>query len=417
MARLKIYGKTKLCGRVKISGAKNEALKAIPLTVILKNKVRICNAPNIIDVVNQAKILESLGAKISFADNVISVDPTLITRHDITSTCAGKLRASIVFAGPLLARFGEVSLPYPGGCLIGARPIDTHLNAFRQVGAKIKENKDVFSICLANPTNSNVILQEKSVTATENIVLYAAGVPVKTKIENCAIEPEITDLLHQLVKAGCRIKGIGERSVEIIGSKDLSIDEFTVMPDRIEAGTFAAAFISTGGQGEISPFPAESLTSFLDILEDCGAKIKIKDDTAIVSGGGKLKPFKISTAPYPDFPTDLQSPMSLIAACAEGESIIIENMFENRLFYLNELKKMGLKAEILDPHTAKINGGANLKPTTIESLDLRSGITLLIAAIMTEGTTIIENAQIIDRGYEKIEEKLKALGAKIERID
>lgn len=417
VARLKINGYTPLIGKVSISGAKNEALKVVPLSIIINGKIEISNVPDILDVANQTKILKSTGADVSYGVKTITVDTSAVSKSDITLTCAGKLRASIVFAGPLLARFSHVTLPYPGGCLIGARSIETHLDAFKQVGAKIVENKNVFSISIKQQKDSIVNLNEKSVTGTENIIMYAAGIEATTLITNCAIEPEITHLASNLEKAGCKISGIGTRELRIRGSKKLRLEKYEIMPDRIEAGTFMAAFVATSGEGEIYPYPANDLETFTRAVESTGAMIRIENNRAIIKKQPRgLKPFAIETAPYPGFPTDLQSPMSLLAARAKGVSLIRENMFENRLFYLKELEKMGLRVNLLDKQVAEISGPATFKPTTIESLDLRSGITLLVAAIMTEGETVIKNAEIIDRGYEDIETKLKNLGAKIERF-
>jgi UDP-N-acetylglucosamine 1-carboxyvinyltransferase len=419
MARFKIVGATPLVGNVKISGAKNEALKAVALSLNIKNKLKITNAPQILDVVNQGKILKSTGSIINICNNnEIIIDTTYANNFDLTDTIAGKLRASIVFAGPLLARFKSVKLPYPGGCLIGCRSIDTHLDAFRQIGAKISEHKRIFSINIDEFHDSNIILKEKSVTATENIVMFASAIAVKTKIDNCAIEPEIIHLLLNLQKAGAQIDGIGTRTLIIKGSQNLKLKTYEIITDRIEAGTFVCAMISSGGEGEVSPYPADQLESFTRLIKSTGANFDIIDNKAIIKQSRfPLKPFSLKTGPFPEFPTDLQSPMSLLALRAKGVSLFVETMFENRLSYLEILRKMGASIKIIDRQTAEINGPCKLRSANIESLDLRSGITLLLAATMSEGETFIEKAEIIDRGYEKIDEKLKLLGANIERIN
>jgi UDP-N-acetylglucosamine 1-carboxyvinyltransferase len=418
MARFKILGKTPLIGDVRISGAKNEALKAIAVSLVIKNELKITNAPRILDVLNQGEILKTTGTRIAHRGNEITINSTRADNFDLTCTTAGKLRASIVFAGPLLARFKSVKLPYPGGCFIGARSIDTHLDAFRQVGAKISEAKKIFSIKLDEFRDSTVVLAEKSVTATENIVMFASAIPHKTIIENCAIEPEIISLLEHLQKAGAKIEGIGTRSLLIEGIENLKLKHYNIIPDRIEAGTFLCAMIASGGEGKISPYPADYLDSFTRLVKSTGAKFKIVDNEAFVEKSHfPLKPFSLKTGPFPEFPTDLQSPMSLLALRAKGVSLFNETMFENRLSYLKALKKMGADIKLINPKTAEISGPCELVSTEIESPDLRSGITLMLAAIMSDGETYIDKAEIIDRGYEKIDEKLKNLGANIERVE
>jgi UDP-N-acetylglucosamine 1-carboxyvinyltransferase len=416
MARYKIIGKTSLNRQVSVSGAKNEALKLIPLTILLSGKTIIENVPAINDVLVQLKIVESIGGKYSFSDNRLEIDCQNIQKSDITSAYASRFRASIVLAGPLLARFGQVNCPYPGGCLIGARPIDTHLDAFRQLGAKIKENTRHISIRIDEITANMVILKERSVSATENIALFCAGMPITVEIQNCATEPEVQDLLRNIQMCGAKVEGIGSKNIKITGTKSLKCNSLRVMPDRIEAATFLIAMIATGGEGTISPFPETGLEPVIEVLKQTGAKFEITNGKAHVYKNGLLKPFKISTAPHPGFPTDLQSPMSLIASRCEGTSYIEETMYENRLTYINELKSMGMKADLKDSHHAVIYGPTKFVCAVIPSLDLRSGITLLLAGIMAEGETIIENAQIIDRGYEKIDQKLTTLGASIVRL-
>ncbi len=418
MTRFRIIGETPLVGNVKISGAKNEALKAIALSLVIRNQFNISNAPQILDVLNQGRILKSTGSTVKYENDNIIIDTKTATNFDLTNTIAGKLRASIVFAGPLLARFKSVKLPYPGGCLIGARSIETHLDAFRQAGAKISEHKRIFSIKIDEFRDSTIILKEKSVTATENLIMYASAIPFETKIENCAIEPEIINLLKNLRKSGAQIEGIGTRSLTIKGSSSLQLKNYDIIPDRVEAGTFLCAMIASGGEGEISPYPTDQLDSFTRLVKSTGANFEVINNKAIVKKSHfPLKPFSLATGPFPEFPTDLQSPMSLLALRADGVSMIVENMFENRLGYINVLKKMGADTSLIDAKTAEINGPCDLSSANIESPDLRSGITLLLAATMSNGETFIDKAEVIDRGYEKVDEKLRTLGANIERVE
>ncbi len=416
MSIFKINGGVQLRGEVKISGAKNEALKLIAFAVLLKKPVCIRNIPQIVDIERQLEIFKCLGGKVKNIESGIELDARSIEKFDISKSTANKLRASLVYLGPLLSRFSQAVILQPGGCQIGERPIETHIDAFRQLGATITENKEKIILKLDEPKHNKVILCEQSVTATENIAMYAAAQEKEIIIENCATEPEISALLNEMVKSGACISGIGTRTLKILGSKDLNLDSADVIVDRIEAATFAIAFAATGGEGTVTPFPSENLQSFVDVLKKCNVKIEISGNSAKVLKSEDLKPFSISTLPYPGFPTDLQSPMSLLASRAKGVSHIEETMYENRLGYLKELQKMGLNVEFHGLHRADVAGPVHLRSTTIHSLDLRSGITLLIAGLMADGETTIEDAQIIDRGYENIEDKLARLGAKIKRI-
>ena len=415
MARFRIVGGKKLSGVAKISGSKNEALKLIPLSVVINNKLLVSNVPRIKDISSMLEIFESIGGKYKFYGNTLSLDGRAVNKTRIPTKLAGKLRSSIVFLGPLLARFGEVSCPHPGGCVIGSRSINTHTDAFRQLGAILTIDDCRFNLKINKNSGGTVVLKEKSVTATENIILYACSLDSKIVLKNCAIEPEIIHLLKTIRRGGARVRGIGSRFVTIEGKEFLKIKNIEVIPDRIEAGTFAIALIATGGSGKVTPFPKNDLAPLVNLLKKSGAKISFKGKDLIVKESHKISPFSISTSPHPGFPTDLQSPMSLIAAIAKGKSKISENLFENRLVYLLELEKMGLSVTIDGPHKATITGPVKFQAKTIDSLDLRSGITLLIAGIMAQGETVINKAEIIDRGYENVEKKFIRLGAKIYR--
>jgi len=418
MSKLEIEGKARVSGGIKVSGAKNEALKAIALSLVLRGKVLLKNIPLISDALNLLKVIESIGAEYEISANDVLIDTGQVETSTIESPVVGNLRASIVLAGPLLARFGRFSSLLPGGCVIGARSIETHLDAFKQLGAEVKISDDKrLTINLPKPTKNKIILKEKSVTATENAILYASAVGSEITIENCAVEPEIIELTKVIRSAGAEVRWGEDREVKIKGSQNLSINEIEIMPDMIEAGTFAILFVATGGEGTVYPFPKEELKAFLEVMKESGANIEIKNDKAIIKKSEKIKPISITTEVYPGFPTDLQAPMALIAAIADGVSTINETLYENRLGHLAELEKMGLKVEIIDKHKAQITGPAKLSPTTIRSYDLRAGITLLIAAIMAEGKTVIENAELIDRGYENIDQKISQLGVKLKRID
>lgn len=418
MGSFYIKGPKKLSGKVRVSGSKNEALKLIPLSVCLKNVVTIKNVPKILDISSQLEVFRHLGGTYKFDEDLV-LDATKVSGSSIVCDKAKSLRASIVYLGPLLARFKKAQVPFPGGCAIGSRPIDTHLDAFRDLGAKITTEGNVVSLTIADVTTDRVTLKEKSVSATENILLFLSAIKSKVTVSNCAVEPEILHLIEILKRAGAKIKQVDDRTFDVEGSEDLEVEHIEVMPDRIEAGTFAIALLATGGEGEIAPFEKEHLGSLIDVLRRCGATIDVDKDKRIcrVASAKEYKSFKIRTGPYPEFPTDLQSPMALIASRASGVSNINETMFENRLGYLEKLGRMGLEYEIIDKNNASITGPADLRASRVESPDLRSGITMLLAAVMAKGESRIDMAEVIDRGYENIEVKLNKLGADIKRVD
>lgn len=416
MGRLEIIGKKPLTGEVKISGAKNEALKVIPFSILARDGFVLKNVPDIADIRKQLEIFEDLGGKYDFHDNTLFLDGREVQKTALKNGLATKLRSSIVFLGPLLARFSRVTIPFPGGCAIGQRPIDSHLKAFEDLGAKVECQNESYEISFNGFTNKEITLSEQSVTATENILMFLCGFEEDFIINNCALEPEIIALTEIMKQAGAKIE-IQDRTFKIKGSKDLALQEAEIISDRIEAFSYLVGFLITGGEGKIINFPAKYMELPLDKLKSIGANFVLDGDNLIVRRSDELKPFEISTAPYPGFPTDMQSPMSLLAAFADGTSIINETMFENRLGYIKELQKMGLKAELVDNHTAKIEGASELNGAEIEALDLRSGITLVLAALAANGKSVIEKGEIIDRGYEKLTEKLTALGASVTQYD
>lgn len=416
MGRFIVNGGNKLSGSLEVSGAKNEALKIIPLAILVNSEFIVDNVPDIADIRKQLEIFEDLGGKYEFKNSTLKLDGRPIAKATLKNGLATKLRASIVYIGPLLAKFKKVTVPFPGGCAIGRRPIDSHLRALKALGAKIQCEGETYKITFEEFISSRVTLTEPSVTATENILMFLSYFEEEFEVHNCAIEPEIMALADVLNKAGAKIELIGERSFKISGSRELSLDTIEVIPDRIEAFSYLIAFLVTGGSGTIKNFPAYAMKEPLKVLKDSGASFKFDENKIEVLESSRFKPFTIETAPYPGFPTDMQSPMSLVACLAEGESIINETMFENRLTYIDELKKMGLKAEATK-HRANIKGPAKLEGAKIVSLDLRSGITLVLAALMAEGKSTIENSEIIDRGYENLIEKLSSVGAEITRND
>jgi UDP-N-acetylglucosamine 1-carboxyvinyltransferase len=416
MGRLEVIGTKPLSGEVKISGAKNEALKVIPFSILVQNSFVLKNVPDIADIRKQLEIFEDLGGEYEFIDNTLSLDGTKVIKTTLKDGLATKLRSSIVFLGPILAKFSRVTIPFPGGCAIGQRPIDSHLKAFEDLGAVTNCQNESYELNFDGFKNKEITLCEQSVTATENVLLFLCFFEDDFIVNNCALEPEIIALTEIINQAGANIE-IHERTFKVRGSKNLSLSEAEIIPDRIEAFSYLVGFLITRGEGKIINFPANYMELPLQKLKEIGADFEVYGNDLLVKGPGELKPFEISTAPYPGFPTDMQSPMSLLAAFATGTSTINETMFENRLGYISELQKMGLRAEVIDNHTAKIEGPSDLKGAEIEALDLRSGITLVLAALAASGKSNIEKGEIIDRGYEKLTEKLTSLGAGVTRYD
>lgn len=417
MAEFIIKGSKKLNGTIQVLGAKNAALKMIAAAVLVKGKITLHNVPRILDIENMLEILRLSGAEVVHLNHTVTIDTTNLKNEDPSADLVEKLRASLVLIGPYLSRFGRLNVPRPGGCSIGKRPIDLHLKAFAKLGAKIS-HQDKFYHLRAEKLQGTVIdFPSVSVTATENVMMAAVLACGETIIKNPAKEPEIVDLANFLNQMGAKITGAGENEIKIEGVEELFPTEYTVMPDRIEAGTFVILAAVTGSELNITNCQPKDLNAFLAKISEVGVKTEIgKDYIKVLKSERKYLPISLKTDVHPGFPTDLQAPMGLLLTQASGESTIFETIWENRLGYLRQLEKMGAKIEIIDSEHAKIFGPTSLNGATINSLDLRAGATLLLAGLTAEGETIINHAENIDRGYERIEERLKSLGAAIERV-
>ncbi len=421
MAQFKIQGKKQLKGKITISGAKNAALKIIPAAILGNSPSIIKNVPKIADIFKMDEILQSIGAKVTFSDNTFTVDPTGIESTTPDDKLVKKLRGSIVLIGPLLAKYGKATFCQPGGCLIGARPIDDHTDLFEQLGVKISynetENKYFFN---GKPRAGKVVLKAMSVTATENAIMATVLSPGITEIHVCAAEPEIADLAKFLNSMGAKIAGAGTHEITIEGVKELRGTEHEILPDRIEAGTYIITAVATNSELEIGPIIPDHLSLVLKKLENVGARFEIieKDGRSYFHSHkhGQLIAQNIDTRPYPGFPTDLQSPYAVLMTQAKGETQIFETIFEGRFRYLEELILMRASLEIENPRTFVINGPTNLIGTEISSRDIRGGAAVVIAALIAEGETVINDIEFIDRGYEDMDGKLRAVGAKMERI-
>jgi UDP-N-acetylglucosamine 1-carboxyvinyltransferase len=417
MSKFVIQGPCKLNGEVKVSGSKNAALPIIAATLLAKGKFRITNVPMITDIENMLYILEDLGAHVSFVNHVVEIDTTKVTSTELDEKKVKNMRASILLAGPLLARYGKVELAHPGGCFIGARPIDVTVDGFDKLGVDFTETDDTYIFKTRNLAG-NEIVADFSVTGTENFVMAATLAKGTTRIELAACEPHVVNLCYFLRRMGADISGIGTHTLIIKGKKKLKPGSFKIIYDQIEAETFVLAAAASKGHLRIKGFVKEDHLLFLKKIEQANVNFEIIDSETIeIRQTTAIKPVSLQTGVYPGLPTDIQAPFGVLLTQAEGISEIYETIYEGRLNYLNELNKMGADCIIKNSHEAIISGPTPLYGTTIESYDLRAGATLLIASFIADGESTIERAELIDRGYEKIDERLNALGANIVRVE
>jgi len=416
MSKFIIEGGKKLNGTVRVSGAKNAALPIMCATLLSDKKSVLTNVPDIADVRSMIKIISSIGAKITFKDNRLEIDPSNLKKLDFLDDLVKNMRASILIIGALLPRIKEVKMEFPGGCVLGKRSVSTHTESLKELGCEIIDETNLLHIKVKKLIGKKIILQELSVTATENLIMAATLAEGITNIRLAAAEPHVQDLCHFLNKMGAKITGIGTNSLEITGVKELKGAEHAISGDYLEAGTLAIAAVATGGEVTVDGIKTDYLDSLWQKLREIGVKFTLNDNSVIIHPTEELKPVKmLRTAVYPSFPTDLQAPFAVLLTKATGVSKIFETLFEGRLNYLFELEQMGAYIEYLNPHQALIIGPNKLKAIPISSCDIRAGAAMVIAALMTEGTVEISNINYIDRGYENLEEKLRSLGALILR--
>lgn len=421
MHYLRINGGKKLSGSVKISGAKNAALPLIALSILSKNEVVIKNLPAVSDIHTLIQLLSNLGAKCEFLDaNTAKIDPREINSTKAIYDIVRKMRASILVLGPLLARFRHCEVSLPGGCAIGARPIDLHLSALEKMGAEVKIEQG-YVVCTAKKglKGATINFDKITVTGTENIVMAAALASGTTHIINAAKEPEVIAVCNALKSAGIDIEGIGTNEILIKGSGGelLSLDEISIIPDRIEAGTYLCAGAITGSRITITHACAAHLGAVLAKFEDMGFKFEISsgDDEITILPASKIKPVEIITSEYPGFPTDMQAQFMALACISSGVSTIDERLFENRFMHVSELSRMGADIR-LNGHIATISGG-KLNGADVMATDLRASSALVLAALAARGESKIHRIYHLDRGYERLEAKLGALGADIQRLE
>ena len=411
---LKVQGGKELEGRVKISGAKNSAVALLPATLLCDEIVNLLNVPDISDTVALFDILSYLGAKITnLGEESYKIDVSNIENKPITDEMSNKLRASYYFMGALLGKYKKAVVSYPGGCSIGSRPIDLHLKGFESLGAKIEYEENNIIISAEELKGSNIYLDFASVGATINIMFAAVKAEGTTIIDNAAREPEIVNIAMFLNSMGAKITGAGTSTIRIKGVKNMHSSVHEVIPDRIEAGTYIMIGACACKSLVVENVIPEHLEALTQKLLEMGVDLKIEDESIYVSNKNKLKAVKIKTQVYPGFPTDMQQIMSSLMTTAEGRSVIEETIYENRFQNLYEIKKMGANVEI-NSNKGYIFGPTKLRGKTVNATDLRAGASLVLAALIAEGTTTINNADYILRGYEHITEKLTSLGAKIE---
>ncbi len=421
MPKFIIQGGKPLSGQISVSGAKNSALKIIPASLLSKDTINITNLPNIEDVDRSLEVLADLGATIERGDGSVSINTAGITKTELSRSMADKFRGSIMFVGPLLARFKEVSFPHPGGCVIGAagRPIDLFLEGYKAFGAEIEEDHGhAYKIKAKELKATEYFFPLISVTATESMMMTATIIPGTTTLRNCAMEPEIEALADYLNSQGADIKGAGTPTIIIKGQESIKADTFEVIPDRIETGSFAILAAAAKTDLEIINCNPEHIMTLLKIFEAIGIKFeKGKDWLKIMAKNQSFKPHDIKTHEYPGFATDLQSPYVVLMTQATGTSLVHETIYDRRLLWTDMLSQMGAHIIMCDPHRIVIQGPTKLYGKRLVSPDLRAGIALVIAALIAEGKTEIDNIYQIDRGYERLDERLRAIGADITRSE
>ncbi|EAK7188454.1 UDP-N-acetylglucosamine 1-carboxyvinyltransferase [Campylobacter jejuni] len=417
MTFLEIKGVDSLEGEVQISGAKNAALPLIASTILAKNEVKISNVPNVADIKTLISLLENLGARVNFQNNSAFLNTNTLNQTIAKYDIVRKMRASILTLGPLLARFGHCEVSLPGGCAIGQRPIDLHLLALEKMGANI-QIKQGYVVASGNLKGNEILFDKITVTGSENIIMAAALAKGKTKLLNVAKEPEVVQLCEVLKDAGLEIKGIGTDELEIYGSNGelLEFKEFSVIPDRIEAGTYLCAGAITNSKITLDKVNATHLSAVLAKLHQMGFETLITEDSITLLPAKEIKPVEIMTSEYPGFPTDMQAQFMALALKANGTSIIDERLFENRFMHVSELLRMGADIK-LNGHIATIVGGKELNAADVMATDLRASSALILAALAAKGTSKVHRIYHLDRGYENLEEKFKGLGAKITRLE
>jgi UDP-N-acetylglucosamine 1-carboxyvinyltransferase len=416
MARILVKGPTKLQGRLKASGAKNACLPILAASILAKGEVRLRRVPDISDVHTMLGILQGMGVKARWT----GPEELLLDTTKVTTTAPDELvrqmNASFDLAGPLLACYGEAHISLPGGCRLGPRPVDLHLQGFRKLGATVSTERGAVHARANRLTGAHIAFPFVSVGATKNCMMASVLAEGETVLENCAMEPEIVDLADFLVAMGARIEGQGSSQIRIQGVEKVNGVEYSVLPDRIEAGTFLIAAVMTGGDVTVEDCRPEDLTALIGILRDAGQNVEVGKDWIRVQGVRPVLPVEIATAPHPGFPTDLHPQMVAMLALANGSSVLNETIFSGRFMYALELVRLGANLKVRDWQVF-ITGNDRYSSAPVDAPDLRAGAALILAAMAGEGETLISGVHFIDRGYQKLEERLRSLGADITRLE
>ncbi len=418
MQKFIIEGGVALDGEVTISGAKNAVLPLQAATLLAETPMTIRNVPQLKDVQTLAAVIEGMGVKVSFdAENNIHTDTSSINRFSAPYELVRTMRASILVLGPMVARFGEAEVSLPGGCAIGTRPVNLHIAGLEAMGAQVTVEEGYIRARAKRLKGAHIVMEMVSVTGTENILMAAVLAEGETIIENAAREPEVTDLANCLNLMGAKIRGIGTDKLIIEGVKSLQGIDYTVLPDRIETGTFLAAAAITGGRVRVKQAAPDTLDAVLHKFREAGALVQTGTDWIEVDMRGRiLKAVDLRTDPYPAFPTDMQAQFMAMNACSQGIGVIVETIFENRMMHVAELMRLGANIR-LEGNTAIVAGMPYLKGAPVMATDLRASASLILAGLAAQGKTTVDRIYHTDRGYERIEQKLAGLGARIQRVN
>ncbi len=417
MQKLEVFGANRLRGQIKISGSKNASLPILAATLLSRKKIYLKNLPKVKDIETMINLLQSLGSKVKFDKKNLVIDNSNQNKKFASYNLVKTMRAGILVLGPLLSKFGYAKVSLPGGCAIGTRPIDIHLKALSKLGVKYKIIEGYVHATAPNGLKGSKISFPKiSVGATENLIIAASLAKGETILSNCAIEPEIKDLVSFLVRSGCKIKWTSKRTIKIIGVRQTKQTSYSVMFDRIEAGTYLIAAAVTEGNLKIKNIIPKIIQTEIDTLKKIGVKVITKKNEVQVMGNKKIKSLNIKTAPYPGFPTDLQAQIMVLLCKANKKSLIKEDIFENRFMHVAELNRMGAQISI-NGNKVSVEGNINFASAELMATDLRASVSLILAALTAKGKSIINRIYHLDRGYENLEKKLKKVGARIRRIN
>jgi UDP-N-acetylglucosamine 1-carboxyvinyltransferase len=415
MDKLRIKGGNRLQGRVRISGAKNSALPAMAASLLTADEIVLENLPLVNDIFTTRRLLRELGVAVEFDGHGARLRAEKVISHEAPYDLVKTMRASVLVLGPLLARTGHARVSMPGGCAIGARPINFHLKGFEKLGASVHTEHGYVEAAAERLTGSEILFDKITVTGTENLMMAAALADGRTILQNAACEPEVVDLAEMLNDMGAKVEGAGTPTIAIQGVRELKGTTHHIIPDRIEAGTFLAAGAITNGELDLLDCNTLHLSSVVDKLREAGVRIETGLDRMTVRGGDALRAADVITKEYPGFATDMQAQYMALMTQAAGTSVITENIFENRFMHASELMRMGADIRI-NGSRAIVTGKTALSGATVIASDLRASASLVIAALVADGSTIVDRVYHLDRGYEKIEEKLRSVGAQIERL-